>query len=282
MTFTVRGLRKRFGRREVLKGVDLTLNEGVYGLLGPNGSGKTTLLRCMTGLYPVSNGCMKADGKPLSAFPGFFDRVGYLPQHFGMFRDLTVQEMLALFADLKHIQRREAEEEIARCAEAVGMTDRLKSRVGTLSGGMIRRIGTAQCLLGDPKLLLFDEPTTGLDPEERLRFKNLIAGMGRGHTVLLSTHIVEDVEAVCDRIVVMNGGEILFCGSADALRERAAGKVYALAESERDELSGAWHIQRITDDGGKRCLRVLTAEMQPFAQEQPTVEDGYVCVLKGI
>ncbi len=191
---------KKFGKRKALDGVSLRLEKGCYGLLGPNGAGKTTLLRCMLGLYPVSGGAVRmGDGAA----------VGYLPQKFGVFRELSVRDALYYFACIKKIPKGERDPEISRALSQVNLEDRGRDRVSRLSGGMQRRVGIAQALLGDPDVLIFDEPTAGLDPEERARFKNLVRRAGAGRTVLISTHIVEDVESLCDRVIIMNQGQVL-------------------------------------------------------------------------
>ena len=192
---------KKFRKREALKDVTLRMEEGCYGLLGPNGAGKTTLLRCVLGLYPVSSGRISFDGKP--------GEIGYLPQKFGMFQELTAYDMLYYFAAVKKIPSHLRKEEIEKALKLVNLEDRYGEKVGKLSGGMQRRIGIAQALLGNPKLIFLDEPTTGLDPEERMRFRDIMNEIREGRTILLSTHIVEDVEYVCDRVIIMNHGRIL-------------------------------------------------------------------------
>lgn len=192
---------KKFRKREALKDVSLRMEEGCYGLLGPNGAGKTTLLRCVLGLYPVSSGRISFDGKS--------GEIGYLPQKFGMFQELKVYDMLYYFAAVKKIPAHLRKEEIEKVLKLVNLEDRYGEKVGKLSGGMQRRIGIAQALLGNPKLIFLDEPTTGLDPEERMRFRDIMSEVREGRTILLSTHIVEDVEYVCDRVIIMNHGRVL-------------------------------------------------------------------------
>lgn len=197
---TINHVYKKFGKKEVLSDICLQLDEGCYGLLGPNGAGKTTLLRMILELYPVRKGSIHLDS------PG---GVGYLPQKFGALRELTVHDILLYFASLKKIPRTDQEAEIDRVLNLVNLSDRKKDRMSRLSGGMQRRVGIAQAVLGDPGILIFDEPTAGLDPEERVRFKKLIQQVMEKKTVLISTHIVADVESLCDHVIIMNRGRVI-------------------------------------------------------------------------
>ena len=192
---------KKFRKREALSGVSVQVEEGCYGLLGPNGAGKTTLLRCILGLYPINSGRISFDGKP--------SEVGYLPQKFGMFQELTAYDMLYYFAAIKKVPKHLCKDEIERVLALVNLEDRSGDKIRKLSGGMQRRLGIAQALLGNPRLIFLDEPTAGLDPEERTRFRDIMSEIREGRTILLSTHIVEDVESVCDRVIIMNHGKIL-------------------------------------------------------------------------
>ena len=201
------GVTKKFRKKQVLNGVSMKLETGVYGMLGPNGAGKTTLIRCMLGLYPISGGEIRRSA-PLH-------RIGYLPQQFGMFRELSVYDMLSYFAGLKKVADRE--KEIDEALAYVNLSDSKKTRISKLSGGMRRRAGVAQAILGKPALVIFDEPTAGLDPEERRRFKDMLSELKKHSTILFSTHIVEDVEDVCDRIIIMNQGEIIRTGTLDEI-----------------------------------------------------------------
>lgn len=271
---------KNFGKKAVLCAIDYTFQEGVYGLLGPNGAGKTTLLRCIAQLYPLSGGSIAYNGKPASG-AAYQRQIGYLPQKFGLFPGLKVFEMLALMADLKGVPKSEIENEVYKCVEMVNLTDRIGSKVRTLSGGMVRRLGIAQALLGNPAILLLDEPTAGLDPEERLRFKNIITGLQKDRVILISTHIVADVEALCDHVVVMNDGRFLAAGTCAEIQSCADGRMYEIPESQVDSLVGTCYIQRQVERGGVRVVQFLSAERQTVARPiEPTVEDGYIWVLK--
>lgn len=197
---TIDHVYKKFGKREVLSDVCLQLEPGCYGLLGPNGAGKTTLLRMILNLYPVKKGDIHF---------GSAAAIGYLPQKFGAFRELKVSDILYYFAELKKLPKEKQEDEIDRVLRLVNLSDRKQDRMSSLSGGMLRRVGIAQAILGDPDILIFDEPTAGLDPEERVRFKKLVRQIAGEKIILISTHIVEDVESLCSRVIIMNRGRIL-------------------------------------------------------------------------
>ena len=201
---------KKFRSKIVLDDVSMCCHQGVYGILGPNGAGKTTLMRCMMGLYPINDGVVDAP-EP--------SKIGYLSQKFGLFREMTVYDMLYYLATLKKIPKENREPLIERALGKVHMEGCQKERISKLSGGMQRRIGIAQAILGEPPVLFFDEPTVGLDPEERSRFKSVVRQLGEKCTVLLSTHIVEDLEAVCDSVIVMDRGRIRYSGKMDEILE---------------------------------------------------------------
>ena len=192
---------KNFRRHKAIKGFTCELDKGCYGLLGPNGAGKTTLLRCILGLYPVSEGVVSLQKG---------EQIGYLPQRFGMFHELKVKEMMYYFAAAKKVSKEKREAEIERVLADVNLSEKAEEKVGHLSGGMQRRLGIAQAILGDPDILFLDEPTTGLDPEERSHFKEIIRKLAKDDKIIvISTHIVQEVEAVCDRVLIMKDGTLL-------------------------------------------------------------------------
>lgn len=278
----IQGVTKKFRKKTVLDDITQEFNEGVYGLLGPNGAGKTTLMRCMTGLLECSSGDILCDGTPTKKSKDFISRVGYLPQKFGLFKELTVREMMLMLANMKECAGKKAMEEVERCVDMVNLSDRIDSRVRALSGGMIRRLGIAQTFLGDPDIMIFDEPTAGLDPEERLRFKLLISENKKGKTVIISTHIVSDIEALCDHVLVMNDGCIAAAGSCEEIRRKAEGKVYTVDGKDIESLSGEYVIQDQTDGENGVKMRILSTVPQTCEAAIPTLEDGYMCVLKNI
>lgn len=280
----VKELTKTFGKKTALDNLSVTMEPGVIGLLGPNGAGKTTLLRTLTGLYKTKKGRILFDGKDVTNTDDLPAVTGYLPQKFGMFKELTVYDMMDYFAVLKKIPKEEKKAEIERCIEFVNLSDRIKDRVGSLSGGMVRRLGIAQAILGNPRVLLFDEPTAGLDPEERMRFKNMIRQIPKDTIVMISTHIVEDVEALCDHIMVMRAGKVLTNRTGEELANAAAGKVFKVAADREAALpAGSFIRSRNEIPGEGNVLTVLSpTPVEGAGKIPPTIEDGYLCLLKNI
>ena len=267
----IEGLSKSFHKKKVLSEISLELGNGIYGLLGPNGSGKTTMIRCICGILKPNGGRVAAP-----------EQIGYLPQRFGVFKELTVYEALEYYASLKKIPPKEQREEILKRLSQVNLKEKEKDRVGSLSGGMVRRLGIAQAFLGEPPLILLDEPTAGLDPEERMRFKTILHRNQSNCCILISTHIVEDVEAVCERVILMDQGKIRKEGAAKDLRESARGMVYTVFEEEEGGLTEPYYIAREDVLEGKVCMRILSPVVQPGRREEPTLEDSYMLYLKGL
>ena len=208
MELTVRGLTKQYKDKRAVDGVSLCLTEGVNGLLGANGAGKTTLMRMLCGILKPTEGSVALDGVDVSS-EDYRAVLGYLPQDFGYYPDFTGMDFLLYLAALKGLSRSHARRRAAELLELVSLADVGKKKIKTYSGGMKQRLGIAQALLNDPCLLVVDEPTAGLDPKERVRFRSLIAGLGRDTIVLLSTHIVSDVEKIADHMLMMSDGKII-------------------------------------------------------------------------
>lgn len=273
-------VRKSFGKNEILKGIDCELDYGIYGLLGPNGTGKTTLMRCMTNLYTDWSGEIKLCDKSIKRTNK--SKIGYLPQLFGMFKELSVYDAMNYMCNLKGIKRRERKTEIMRCLKAVYLDKEYKKSAGKLSGGMLRRLGIAQALLGNPDVILFDEPTAGLDPEERMHFKSIMATLGEKETVIISTHIVEDIEACCDKVIVMKNGTIRMIGTCEEIKNIAQGKVYACKRDNQAMLKGNYVIEKQYEENHEIYYRVLAKESTSLEALEPTLEDGYMCLMKEI
>lgn len=275
----IQNLKKSFGKKEILHDISCNLENGVYGLLGPNGAGKTTFLRCVLGLYSYQSGTILLDGKNTTRQKKQLN-IGYLPQESGVFPGLTVEEQLRYFSTLKKIKKENVQNCIDEVLEKVHLTEQRNTLGRKLSGGMIRRLGIAQALLNHPELIILDEPTTGLDPEERMRFKNIIRSIKEESIVIMSTHIVEDVEAVCNQIIVMKNGEFVITGTQEAVSQLATGKVYELA---REDVSAEDYIEKEKEVDGEERLRILTSRnIDNAIPIQPNVEDGYLCILKNI
>ena len=271
-TVTIRGLSKNYGVIRALNGLDLELGTGITGLLGPNGAGKTTLLRCLATTLAPDQGEIRAlglDPARTGERTRLRARLGYLPQNPGFYRHFTAFELVDYVAILKELTvRRQRHAEVRRVLAEVDLTDRATTKVRKLSGGMRQRLALAQALLGDPELLILDEPTVGLDPEQRMRFRALLSRLGERRTVLLSTHQTEDVAALCERVVVMQAGGVRFDGAPAALAQVAAGQVW-LADQPPAGAQVYWR----TAAGRYRVL----GEPPPGAEPaEPSIEDGYL------
>ncbi len=236
---------KAYGSKRALDGVSLTAGTGVTGLLGPNGAGKTTLLRAVATVLAPDAGRLRLLGRdPADAGERveIRRRLGYLPQEPGFHRSFTAFEMVDYVAILKeHTDRRARHDEVRRVLELVGLADVSGKKVRALSGGMRRRLGLAQALLGDPELLVLDEPTAGLDPEQRMNFRDLMSRAGEDRAVVLSTHQTEDVAALCSHVVVVDAGRTLFTGSVPELLRLAAGRVWVDDVRDSTALAG-WRL----------------------------------------
>jgi ABC-2 type transport system ATP-binding protein len=269
------GVRKSYGGVAALVDLDLDLGPGITGLLGPNGAGKTTLIRILATLLAPTAGEVRVNGWRAANAQDRVEirrRLGYLPQDLGLYPRFSVFEFVDYLAILKELNDPADRHRRVRAAlEAVELEDLAGRKIRTLSGGMRRRVGIAQAIVADPELLLLDEPTTGLDPEQRMRFRQLIAGLGTHRTVVLSTHLVEDVAAVCTQVVVLWQGRVRFRGTPSELRALADGQVWSSPEDGR----GAFASWR-TETG---AYRVLGPRPAPTAEPlPPTVEDGYLLV----
>jgi ABC-2 type transport system ATP-binding protein len=280
MTMTVRtaavrasGLSRRYGTTQALDGVDLAIEPGITGLLGPNGAGKTTLLSILATVNEPDSGRVSVfgwDPRDAAERLEIRRRLGYLPQELGYHRHFTVAGFLNYVAILKEItDRRRRAEDIARVLAAVDLEGRARTRIRALSGGMRQRLGIAQALLGQPELLILDEPTAGLDPEQRLRFRELLSGLPGDPVIVLSTHQADDIAAICPRVIVLLQGRVQFSGAPAELAAEAAGRVWAA--DERDQRA---HLSWRGTDGRWRHV----GDEPPAGAESvtPTVEDGYL------
>ena len=226
MNVEISDVTRRFGRTQAVAGVTLETGPGVFGLLGPNGAGKTTLLRMMATVIPPSSGRIRLLGRD----PGGYGprreirrRLGYLPQNLGYYPGFTVAEFVEYFALLKELPPGRARQAAAAAIERVDLGGKARTKLRTLSGGMLRRVGIAQAIVNEPELLLLDEPTAGLDPEQRVAFRALLRDLGDRATVLVSTHLVEDVGAACGEVALMDAGRIVFHGTPDELAAHGEG-----------------------------------------------------------
>jgi ABC-2 type transport system ATP-binding protein len=278
MTVTIRvdGVSKRLGRTTALDNVSFNAEPGITGLLGPNGAGKTTLLRMMATVLAPDEGRLRLLGLDPQQGADRVElrrRLGYVPQEPGYYRHFTAFEFVDYIAILKEqTDRRARHDEVRRVLAAVGLDAEARKKIKALSGGMRRRVALAQALLGEPELLVLDEPTAGLDPEQRFRFRELISMLGEDRTVVVSTHQTDDVAALCSRVVVLDKGRLAFDGTTAQLAATAEGRVWRSAERDPSAVlswrSGDGHVRNVGDapDGAE-----LVA---------PTIEDAYLLLVR--
>ena len=265
--------------KQALKDLRLDLKSpSLIGLLGPNGAGKSTLMKLLVAALTPTAGTILVDGRPLEkAERQLKARLGYLPQDFGLFDELTVTQFLDYMAALKGLKHPKAA--IRAVIQAVNLEEKARVPTRTLPGGQRQRVGIAQALLGDPPLLIFDEPTVGLDPEERIHFRNLFSRAAQERLVLLSTHIIEDVQSVCDQLVVMDHGQVLFTGTPEALIQSAAGHVGVFWEREAGQETGLHITARVNTGRGVRCRAVADALPAYVQRSEPSLEDAYLYLI---
>jgi len=285
MELLVEGLSKKYrGGVQALRGVNLALKPGVLGLLGPNGAGKSTLMRILATITQPSAGRVVWNDSDIAREPDALRGVlGYLPQDFGVYPNLSAIEFLDYLAAVKGIPADAARRRISELLALVNLADAAKRPLGGYSGGMRQRVGIAQALLNDPKLLIVDEPTAGLDPEERVRFRNLLSELSGERIVILSTHIVSDVEAVATEIAILGQGEMLAHGAPEALLARVSGKIWEVVVpsgalpalrtkyliSSTAHRSDGVHARVVADAAPNGAARAL----------EPSLEDAYLAVL---
>ena len=236
MKLSFEHISKLYGDTVALQQIDLTLGSGVYGLLGPNGAGKTTLMRIMTDLLAPSTGRVLLDGQDIAVMGAAFrKKLGYLPQDFGVYPNFTAEQFLLYIARLKGLSKFEAKRQTDGLLHMVGLEDKKQKKLKGFSGGQRQRVGIAQALLGDPEILVLDEPTAGLDPEERIRFRGIISDLSQQKLVLLSTHIVSDLEAVANEIILLRKGVVLSMQKPASLLEQLNGQVWLVTVPAVDE-----------------------------------------------
>lgn len=222
----IKGMNKFYGRKQALFDIDLTIEKGMFGLLGRNGAGKTTMMKTIAALHKKKSGEVTVCGVPVENAGKIRTMIGYLPQDFSMYPNMHTDEALDYLGALSGIPADERKKRVTELLKKVNLSEHRHKKVKALSGGMKRRLGIAQAIIHDPKVLIVDEPTAGLDPEERIRFRNLLCELAEERIVILSTHIVGDVESTCEKIAIMDSGRILWCGTVRELLENARGHVY--------------------------------------------------------
>jgi ABC-2 type transport system ATP-binding protein len=285
---TIRDLVKVYpGPVTALQGISLDVPTGMFGLLGPNGAGKTTLMRILAGLLEPTSGQVSLDGVDVLAHPEqLWARLGYLPQDFGFYPHLTGEQMLLYLLRLKGVEAPGGQKGLcAELLDRVNLGYAAKRKVRTYSGGMRQRLGIAQAIAGDPRLIIVDEPTAGLDPEERLRFYRLLAELAADRIVLLSTHIVEDVAVLCPRFAVIRKGRLVAQTSPSEARAALAGRIFEgrVAADELNEISRRLRVTQAVLVEGKNRVRIYEPERHAPAGFEPvpaTLEDAYLLMMQ--
>ncbi|NUM44946.1 MAG: ABC transporter ATP-binding protein [Anaerolineales bacterium] len=284
---TISSLSKTYpGNVHALREVTLEIGTGMFGLLGPNGAGKTTLMRILAGILSPTGGTATILGHNLTTPAGkqaVKESLGYLPQELGLYPDLTAAEFLDYIAILKGINDGNARKrQITELLDLVRLTDKANARIKTYSGGMKRRVGIAQALLGSPQLIIVDEPTAGLDPEERIRFRNLLVDTAARCTVILSTHIVEDIGQSCNDLAVIRQGQVLYRGSPRELIAQARGNVWNITMTDGARPDGGLTIVSTLQLAEGVQYRVVgkPESQYPAQPAEPSLEDGYMWLMK--
>lgn len=279
------GLTKTYsGDVQALRGLTLDIGSGMFGLLGPNGAGKTTLMRVIAGLLKPSSGSVRVLGEDITTQAGKLAvkrQLGYLPQELGLYPNLTGREFLDYISVLKGISdKQERARQVQEILDLVRLTDQADRRLKTYSGGMKRRIGIGQALLGYPKLLIVDEPTAGLDPEERVRFRNLLAEMAARCTVILSTHVIEDISHSCNDLAIIREGRVLFRGQPGELIGLARGRVWSILTSGERPTGDLKVVSTLQLQNGVQYRVIGMPDEQFQAQAvEPSLEDGYMLAM---
>jgi len=283
MRIEIKDLDKYYGRKHALQTINLSIGSGMFGLLGRNGAGKTTLMKTLATLLNKSSGEITVCGIPIHKAKEIRRIIGYLPQDFSMYPNMKVYEAMDYLGILSGLTVQVRKERIPRLLNKVNLGEQDRTKVKSLSGGMKRRLGIAQAILHEPKVLIVDEPTAGLDPEERVRFRNLLCELAEERIVILSTHIVGDIEATCEEIAILDHGGLLYKGTVRALTKTVEGKVYTVAipKSRLGEFKQKYIVTGMLTMGDQVNLRLL-ADEQPTERAircEPNFEDAYMLLM---
>ena len=282
-------LGRGYGKKEkktVLKGLNLELEAGVYALLGPNGAGKSTFMNLITGNLEPDEGEILYDGQPIAEMGSSFREIlGFMPQQQGLYENFTAFRFLSYMAALKGMSKEQAKREIPWALDRVHLTKEAHQKIGAFSGGMKQRLLVAQAMMNDPKVLILDEPTAGLDPKERIRIRNVISEIAMGKIVIFATHVVSDIEQIAREVILLNDGEILAKETVDALCERIEGKVFE-AEVEQEafeQMQKRFLVRGVTKRKGKIAVRFLAEEPPQDISASPSppdLEDVYIYLMR--
>lgn len=287
MKIEINNLTKKYGSKYALSNINMEICQGMFGLLGPNGAGKTTLMRILATLINKTEGNISIDGIDIKDKKRIREIIGYLPQDFSMYPSMSVYESLDYLAILSGIQQDSTRKKIILdLLDRVNLKRQIRTKVRALSGGMKRRLGIAQALLHNPRVLIVDEPTAGLDPEERVKFRNMLTDFAEDRIVILSTHIVEDVEFTCSRLAILKEGQIVYHGGVRELLEKSEGSVWSfdVDRNEFDRIKRDYSIISTISEGEKVRLRIISGT-KPFENAlsiQPSIEDAYMKLIREV
>lgn len=279
MLLEIKDVSKQYPKTLALDHFSAKLSSGLYGLLGPNGAGKTTLISIITTLLSPSSGTVLYNGKPVGG-RDYMKIIGYLPQYPRFYKDFTAQEFLLYMAAMKGLDAKCAPTRVAELLEQVNLSEHKNKKIGAFSGGMRQRLGIAQAILNDPEILILDEPTAGLDPKERVRFRNIISKLSSDRIIILATHIVSDVECAAKEVILLKEGKLLHKASPLSLQTAMTGKVWSLLvdEAEMEQYMQRYVIANAAAEEGKYSLRIISDDkpQKEAVPESPRLEDVYL------
>lgn len=281
MNISIQHISKQYKGKYALKDFTTELGEGVYGLLGANGAGKTTLINIFVGILGSDGGTVLIDGEDAETLgKEFLSQIGYMPQYPVFYRDFKVMDFLLYMCALKGISAEEGKKRALELLEIVNLFDARDKKIGTLSGGMRQRVGIVQAMLGNPKVLILDEPTAGLDPSERIRFRNLISQFSQGRTILLATHIVSDVECIAKEIIILKEGTLITQGTTEVLEQSVYGKVWEITVNFEDamELSDQYYVSNMKQQDNSYQIRIVSdvPPTEKAVKALPNLEDVFL------
>lgn len=280
----IKNLTKRYKKNKALDNINLTIKNGIYGLLGPNGAGKTTLIRTIATLLDIEEGQITYGDISWSDKRDVKRIIGYLPQDFYIYKNLSVYDVLYHLCVLKNVDENKIDNEISKILDETDLTDHKEKKVKELSGGMLRRLGIAQAIINNPKILIVDEPTTGLDPEKRIEFRKTLSFLAENRIVIISTHIVEDIDSTCNQLCILDKGNILYEGTTSHLKTLADGSVYEciITKSELKNIEKSLKIIYISPIENKFKVKFISKgdiNLEGAKNVSPTLEDAYMYII---